>query len=161
MATPGGTHGSQRLLVCRVGAKFCGLPLERVIETMRPLPAEPLAQMADFVTGLALIRGRATPVVDTRKLLGSPSDHAAERYVTLGIGEQTASRVAALAVDAVLGVRLVKSETLGELPGLLREGHSEAVAALGRLDDELLLVLEDARLLPEAIWQELERETSP
>jgi purine-binding chemotaxis protein CheW len=148
----------KRLLVCRVGTKVCGVPLDRVIETMRPLPAEPLAQMAGFVSGLALIRGRPTPVVDARKLLGSHSEHPPERYVTLGMGEAAALRVAALAVDAVLGVRDVAAETLGNLPGLLREESSEAVTALGTLDAELLLVLEGARLLPEATWQALEQE---
>jgi purine-binding chemotaxis protein CheW len=125
------------------------------------LPVEPLGQMASFVTGLALIRGRATPVVDARKLLGSPSERAAERYVTLGTSEPAASRIAALAVDAVLGVREVARETLSQLPSLLREQQSEAVSALGTLDLELLLVLEAARLLPEATWQALEREPPP
>jgi purine-binding chemotaxis protein CheW len=158
MATSGGTSEIARLLICRVGAKVCGLPLDRVLETMRPLPAEPLGQMASFVSGLALIRGRATPVVDARKLLGSSSEQPAARYVTLGTGEPTAPRIAALAVDAVLGVREVTADTLSSLPGLLREQQSEAVTALGTLDAELLVVLEGSRLLSEATWQALERE---
>ena len=160
MATPGGKPGAQRLLACRVGTKICGLPFDRVIETMRPLPTEPLAQMAGFVSGVALIRGRPTPVVDARKLLGSDGEPPPERYVTLSVGDAAAPRVAALAVDAVLGVRDVATETLESLPGLLRDERSEAVAALGTLDAELLLVLEGARLLPEAIWQGLEQERS-
>jgi len=155
MATSGGNRTAKSLLLCRVGAKVCGLPLERVLETMRPLPAEPLAKLASFVTGIALIRGRPTPVVDARKLLGSDSQLPPARYVTLGVGEQAALRVAALAVDAVLGVREVAAELLAGLPGLLREESSAAVTALGTLDAELLLLLETARLLPEAIWEQL------
>jgi len=158
MATSGGNRTAKSLLLCRVGAKVCGLPLERVLETMRPLPAEPLAKLANFVTGIALIRGRPTPVVDARKLLGSDSEQPAARYVTLGVGEQAAPRVAALAVDAVLGVREVTAELLAGLPGLLREESSAAVTALGTLDAELLLLLETARLLPEAVWEQLARE---
>jgi purine-binding chemotaxis protein CheW len=158
MATSGGTGEIARLLVCRVGTKVCGLPLDRVLETMRPLPAQPLAQMASFVSGLSLIRGRATPVVDARKLLGSPSEQPPARYVTLRTGEPAAPRIAALAVDAVLGMREVAADTLSGLPSLLRERQSDAVAALGTLDAELLLVLEGARLLPEATWQALEPE---
>jgi chemotaxis protein methyltransferase CheR len=86
MATSGEARGAERLLICRVGTKVCGLPLLRVIETMRPLPVEPLGQMPLFVNGLALIRGRATPVLDARTLLGSPSAAAPGRYVTLDLG---------------------------------------------------------------------------
>jgi purine-binding chemotaxis protein CheW len=143
-----------------VGAKVCGLQLAQVIETMRPLSAEPLAHMPSFVTGLAQIRGRATPVIDARKLLGSPSASAAERYVTLGVDARHGARAVALAVDAVLGVRKLEALTLDSLPGLLSEEHAGLVTAVGVLDAELLLVLEQARLLSEAAWQTLEREAA-
>jgi purine-binding chemotaxis protein CheW len=158
MATSGEARGAERLLICRVGTKVCGLPLLRVIETMRPLPVEPLGQMPLFVNGLALIRGRATPVLDARTLLGSPSAAAPGRYVTLDLGREHGERVAALAVDAVVGVRRVEADTLGDLPGLLRRQNGEIVSALGALDSELLLVLEHSRLLPDAVWEQLEQQ---
>jgi purine-binding chemotaxis protein CheW len=143
------------MLVCRVGAKLCGLSLPQLLETMRPLPTEPLARTADFVAGLALIRGQPTPVVDARKLLGSASERAPGRYVTFKLGSSTRARVAALAVDEVVGVRDVDLTQLTDLPGLLRAAQGDAVAALAALDSELLLVLEHARLLPDSVWQEL------
>lgn len=153
MPITGGQAGS--LLVCRVGAKLCGLPLEGVLETMRPLSTEPLPRTADFVTGVALIRGRPTPVIDARQLLGSPADDAPGRYVTLDL-HGGGSRVAALAVDAVLGVRDVPRAVLSALPRVLRADDGSPVAAVGTLDAELLLVLEQARVVPEQIWQTLE-----
>ncbi len=159
MAASGGTSGAKRLLICRAGAKVCGLPLEHVLETMRPLPVEPLAQMPDFVLGVALIRGRPTPVVDTRQLLGSPSERPPTRYVTLGFGEH-AGRVTAFALDSVIGVRDVAMEVLSALPALLGESRGELVQAFGALDAELFLVLEHARLLPDAAWQALEEPRS-
>jgi purine-binding chemotaxis protein CheW len=158
MANSGGPSGVRRLLICRVGAKLCGVPLAHVVEVMRPLPTEPLAQMASFVLGIAVIRSRATPVVDARKLLSSPSGSEPARYVTLELGGSGHSRVAALAVDGVVGVRDVSDAALGSLPPLLREQAAEVVTALGTLDAELLLVLEQGRLLSEAAWQTLERE---
>jgi purine-binding chemotaxis protein CheW len=154
----GGKTGS--LLVCRVGTKLCALPLSCLLETMRPLAVEALTQTADFVSGVALIRGRPTPVVDARKLLGSPSDRPPGRYVTLDLGERGA-RVAALAVDAVVGVRDVPEGLLGELPGLLGGSPSSFVGAVTTLDAELLLVLEQARLVPEDVWQRLEQKGAP
>ena len=74
------------------------------------------------------------------------------RFDTLELGQ----RSAALAVDAVLGVRDVDVAELAELPALLRDTQNELVAALGKLDHELLVVLERSRLLPEAVWAALE-----
>lgn len=156
MAASGGS-GVKRLLVCRAGAKVCGFPLERVLETMRPLPVEPFAQMPEFVLGVAVIRGRATAVIDARQLLGSPSDRPPERYVTLGF-DAHAERSAAFALDSVLGVREVDASALGAWPRLLGDARGDVVQRLGALDSELFLVLEHARLLPEAAWRLLEQE---
>ncbi|MES1182668.1 MAG: chemotaxis protein CheW [Myxococcales bacterium] len=155
MAEQGGQSGTLALLVCRVGTRLCGIPLEHVRETMRPLPTEPLANLPDFVSGLALIRGRPTPVLDAHHLLGGELEAPApRRYVTIGLGE----RRVALAVDAVLGVRHVEQARLAELPPVLRESGHDSVSALGTLDRELLLLLERSRLLPDSVWQTLEAE---
>lgn len=143
------------LLICRVGTRLCGLPLEHVVETMRPLPVEPLAHLPAFVDGLSLIRGRPTPVLDAQRLLGAEATPEGRgRYVTLRLG----ARSAALVVDAVVGVRHVDPSQLAELPALLREPRNDLVLALSTLDRELLVVLERSRLLPEATWAALDAE---
>ena len=153
MAAARGTTGVRRLLLCRVGALVCGLPLEHVVEIMRPLPAQPLAQMPGFVSGLSLIRGRPTPVLDARRLLGVGAG-APQRYVSVRLEK----RSAVLAVDGVVGVRAVESAVLAALPPILRESNGELVTAIGSVDEALLLVLEHTRLLPEAVWKALEQE---
>jgi purine-binding chemotaxis protein CheW len=153
MAEWRGTSGVEPLLICRVGAKLCGLPLSDVIETMRPLPLERLANMPSFVGGLSLIRGRPTPVVDGRVLLGASGEPpASARYVMLGL----ADRHVALLVDAVLGIRGMARAELQQLPLVLRESQADQVGALATLDAELLLILEHARLLKELGLEQLE-----
>lgn len=138
-------------LICRVRTRLYALPLAHVVETLRPLPVEPLAGAPPFVSGLCVIRGVPRPVVDAARLLGAqsvaalPSDRPAARFVTVRAG----AHQVALAVDAVLGVHAVPPDSLHGLPPLLHEAGSEAVAAIGRLDAELLLVLRSSRLLPE------------
>jgi purine-binding chemotaxis protein CheW len=61
----------QSTLLCRVRERLCALPLAHVVETMRPLPIEPLGGMPGFVQGIAIIRGAPVPVVDAGALLGS------------------------------------------------------------------------------------------
>lgn len=137
-------------LLLRVRGRLCALPLEHVVETMRPLPVRPVADTPPFVTGVSVIRGAAVPVVDVARLLNPSADprdstpRGAARFVTV----RTADRTVALDVDAVVGVRRLPAGALGELPPLLRDAGSDAVAAIGTLDAELILVLRAARLLP-------------
>lgn len=139
-------------LFCRVRARLCAMPLQHVVETMRPLPVEPLAGMPAFVMGLAVVRGQPLPVVDAGALLGDLEDPQHTRFVTLVTGR----RNIALAVEAVLGVRELPPDLQG-LPPLLREASAEVVSAIGTLDAELLLLLESARIVPDSVWQAVDR----
>lgn len=140
-----------RLLVCEVGRRACGLALEHVVEIMRPLPFEPLATAPSFVAGVTIVRGEPIPVIDLRRLLGSAAA-SARRLVTLRLE----SRRAGLLVDAVQGVRLIRADTLQALPRLLGDASADIVTEIGRLDEQLLFVLESGRLVPDEVWSALE-----
>lgn len=140
----------ESFLVCRVGALACAVPLRQVIETMRPLPTETMSGAPAFVTGLALIRGEAVPVVDAGLLVGGCAGEPT-RLVTLRVG----GRTVALAVDLVVGVVRLLPSSLGELPPLLEGADVQSVSSVGRLDAELLVVLQSGRILPESTWAEL------
>ncbi len=144
---PVADRNSDLSLICRVQKRLCALPLENVIETLRPLPVEPVAGAPSFVRGLAVIRGIPVPVVDAARLFGD-EDAQPERFVSLVAGE----RRIALAVDSVLGVRPIAQDSLHALPPLLHEAGDDVIAAIGLLDAELLLVLRSARLLPEELF---------
>ena len=136
-------------VVCRVGARLCALPLEQVVETMRPLATSPVAGAPAFVSGVAIIRGAPVPVIDAAALLGGGGARAeAGRLVTVRVGP----RHVALAVDAVLGVRDLSGASLAGLPSLLSDARAGGVASLGALDDGLLVFLDGARLVPESVW---------
>jgi len=137
-------------LLCRVHRWVCALPLEQVIETLRPLPMEPLSGAPGFVCGLSIIRGLPVPVVDLGRLLGTERTRPT-RFVTLRAGVRTV----ALAVDAVIGVRALGSAGAGELPPLLSATGNDALRSLGSLDGELLLVLESGRLVPDELFARL------
>lgn len=138
----------ERALLCRVHRMLCALPLRDVIETLRPLPIEPLAGAPSYVCGVSILRGAPVPVVDLGLLLGVEQVRAT-RLVALRVG----SRTVAAAVGAVLGVRTLTGD--GALPPLLREAGHGAVQTLGSIDRELLLVLESARLVPEEVYAQL------
>jgi len=144
-------HSAGLSLFCRIQARLCALPLECVVETMRPLPVETLSGAPTFISGLAVIRSEPVPVVDAARLFGAHDSHPG-RWVTLVVG----GRWVALAVDAVLGIAAIPAESLEALPPLLREAGADVVEAIGVLDAELLLLLGSTRLLPEELWTRLD-----
>lgn len=141
-------------LMCLVLTRLCALPLEHVVETMRPLPTELLAGGPKFIRGVSIIRGEPVPVVDAASLMGG-KESCPTRLVALN----TDGRRVAVAVDAVLGVQAIPVESLHDLPPLLADVDAEVISGLGTLDAELLVVLHSARLVPESVWGLLEQET--
>lgn len=139
----------RHLLLVRAGNRVCGLSVEHVDETMRPLPLETLPDVPEFVRGTSLVRGDATPVVDLRSLLGEDALAEPQRMVTIRPDD---TRRAGLLVDDVLGV--TDADVLGsqDLPPLLRGASRRIVDQLAELDGRLLTVLKAGSLVPEDVW---------
>ena len=127
------------------------MPLQHVIETMRPLSIEALAGLPRPVRGVAIIRGAAVPVVDLAWVLAGEESHPT-RFVTVDAD----GRRVALTVDAVVGVRVIPTGSLHDLPPLLHSANADAIATIGTLDAKLLVVLRSGRLVPETVWDALE-----
>jgi len=133
-------------------ATLAALPVEHVLETMRPLPCEPVAGAPSFVAGAAVIRGYPTPIVDVGTLLGAPGHTQAARWISINV----AARAVALAVAEVIGVRRLADVCAeGAMPPLLTSAAHGAVSSLSVLDGELLVVLEAARLVSDEVWTAL------
>jgi len=139
--------GARSMFLCSVGSCFYAIPIEHVVETMRPLPIEPIPGAPEFVSGLAIVRGVPLPVVSASRLLRGAVTTRPGRFITLRAGD----RRVVLAVDGVLGVRHLSSASTQELPPLLRDAAAEVVARLGALDAQLLFVLRTMQLVPESL----------
>ena len=140
--------GDQALIVT-AGTRACAIPARDVVETMRPLPIEPIAGMPGLVRGLSVVRGVPIPVIDLAALLEAgdcPETYA--RFVTMRIGE----RRAVVAVQGVVGLRNLDMTELRELPPLLQGSESPLIQAIGGRDAQLLIVLRAARMVPDEIW---------
>src|SRR5437870_3725437 len=125
MTSPADVAGQVSLL-CRLQSYLGALPIEHVIETMRPLAVEPLAGAPPFVRGVAIVRGAPVPVVDV-SLLVAGSSVPAGRFVSI----RTGRRRAVLAVQGVVGVRQIALPSLRELPPLLGDSSTAVVSAMG------------------------------
>lgn len=137
--------GAATLLVFRTGATLGALPVEHVVETMRPLALTPIASAPAYVAGAAVVRGEAVPVVDLARLLtGAPAP--VQRWISLRSG----ARPAILAVGEVLGVRRAGAR---HAPALVGGVTTSVLDELGVLDRELLVVLAAARLVTDDAWK--------
>ena len=120
---------------------------------MRPQPVRAVSGVPPFVRGVAVIRGRPVPVVAAASAIGQAATSSSEaRFVTL----KTAERRVALAVDEVVGVRLIDHTQFADVPPLLARAGEHVVSAIGTLDSELLMVLRSGKLVPEATWAAME-----
>jgi purine-binding chemotaxis protein CheW len=131
-------------LLWRGGSRTCALPIEHVIEVMRPFSIKVVPESPPLLRGIAAIRGQATPVIDAGLLVGDQPS-AANYLVAVRAG----SRNVALAVESVVGVRALPQGA--DLPPLLRGAAARAISSVEMLDAELFMRLQAVRILPDAI----------
>jgi purine-binding chemotaxis protein CheW len=142
------SSGTEPVLLVKVGHRLCSLGLASTIEVMRAQPCEPLAGAPAFVRGVSVIRGQAVPVVDLHLLLEGRTAGTAARLVTVRVGP----RMAALAVDQVLGLLPLSRALLSAAPPLLGPSGGALIEDIGALDAELVVTLRTARLVPDEVW---------
>ena len=140
-------------LVCRAGVILCALPIDQVVEIMRPLPLEQIGGAPEYVRGLSIIRGAPVPVVDPGLIIANKVTQATRLIIV-----RSATRTIALAAESVTGIIMVAADAFGRLPPLLHEAASDTVAAIAALDGELIVLLRTARLIPEDLLARLESE---
>jgi purine-binding chemotaxis protein CheW len=139
--------GEGLCLIARARAVSCALPLAYVVEIMRPLAVDRIANAPSFMLGVAVVRGAPVPVIDCGAFVQGGASAAHTRWASVRAGE----RSAVIAFEEILGVRSLPRDN-ASLPPLLSSAPSEVLAGLALLDRKLLLVLHGSRLLPDAVW---------
>lgn len=139
----------RRFLLLRVGARLCAISLEHVIETLRPLAIEGLADAPRFIQGMSIVRGEPVPVVDLAALLGDGTARPVRRFVMVRAGY---GRRIALAVEEVVNVARLDEGNFRERPPLLQEALPGCVEMIGALDGKLVAMLATMHILPEEAW---------
>lgn len=134
-------HGTRQLVVVRLAGRAFGIELTSVREIIPFRRATRLPGTGSHVAGLVNVRGTIVTVIDLRVRLGVGGEAAgATRTDGWVVLVEYGSKLVGAAVDEVIDVRRIDELELGtEADTFVPSG---AVQVIGRLDDEVVALLD-------------------
>lgn len=143
------SEGVRRFVVVRSGGLRCGVDAAWVQEvtpagSVTSVPGAP----ASF-HGLHNLRGAVVPVLDLASVMGQPAFSPRERsaFLVLDPPGATSRSVAALAVEAVMGMVEIGKGEIDELPGFASQAHAGLVEGAALSLGQPMLILDLPALL--------------
>lgn len=116
-----------------------------VIEVIGMQKIAPIPDMPDFVKGVINLRGQVIPVVDVRLRFGIQHMEYTERTCILVV--KMKDTFIGLIVDTVCDVVTIPEEDIDDPPKLNRKKGSRFIQGLGKIDDDVKIILNVHKLL--------------
>lgn len=133
------------VVVFRLAGREYAVGVADVVEVLRMAALRPVPGAAAWVRGVLNYRGRVIRVVDGRARLGLPAvDPAGSASIVV---VDAGGRVVGVVVDEAVGVAALPEDAAR--PGAELAGGSSAVSAVVRRGEDVVLVLDCARLCAE------------
>lgn len=128
-----------------IGEQLFGLPIERVHDVFMPGHLTPVPLASEEIAGVLNLRGRIVTAIEMRCRLGLPKrEHGAE---SMAVGIDCDGESYGLVIDSVGEVLKLRDDSREPVPVNLDSRLARVAACVHRLDQELLVVLDVARLL--------------
>lgn len=144
-ATPGTPALKQEFFCFRIGELQLGVPSLGVREVVRSGPLTALPRVPSFVLGVCGVRGEVLPVLDLLRFLGKGETRMTPR--TRLFVAMSGNYLAAVATDAVLGLRLVKTADILPPPMGAETSSEHLLGVVQSARNETLALLNLSRLL--------------
>jgi purine-binding chemotaxis protein CheW len=128
---------TRQLVVFSLGDEEYALPIAQVHEIIRYTEPRSVASAAMGVRGVINLRGKIVPVYDLAARLGLANPEGKEANIVI---VESGGSVAGVVVDDVDQVLTVSDEQLEDVPS----SGSEAIEAIAKLDDRLVILLDPA-----------------
>jgi purine-binding chemotaxis protein CheW len=145
MTTEVQTEHSLEYVTVTIGEQLFGLPIGQVQDVFVPGHLTPVPLAPEEIAGVLNLRGRIVTAVDMRCRLGMPARDKHKNSMAVGIDLNGESY--GLVIDTVGEVLRLHENTRETVPINLDTRLAQVAAAVHRLDGELLVVLDVARLL--------------
>jgi purine-binding chemotaxis protein CheW len=133
-------HTARRLVVFTVGDEEYALPIEAVQEIIRYTEPRSVASSVGWIRGVISLRGKIVPVFDLAARLGQAQQVGGDDHRIVIV--EAAADMAGLIVGSVQEVLTVEEEQLEPLPS----DHGDAIEAIAKIDDRLIVLLNAAGL---------------
>ncbi len=145
----------QYIMFTVAGQKFA-VDIMQTREIINMTELTDMPSSPDFIKGVVNLRGEIVPIVDLeRRLDVSSLERSAEknqRIIIVSIDEN----LVGMQVSRVEGIIRLDADDVGEAPEITRGIHENYIDGVGKLEEELVVILDLAGVLTAAEVEELE-----
>jgi purine-binding chemotaxis protein CheW len=128
---------------------FFGVDVLQVQEVLRSQYMTPVPQAPGAIEGLINLRGQIVTAIDMRRRLGLPPNAAG--LASMNVVVRTADGAVSLLVDEIGDVVDMDASTCERPPDNLAPAARELIGGVYKLEDRLLLVLDEERAVDFAL----------
>jgi len=136
---------SGKYLTFSLGGEHYGIEILRVQEIVGLLPITRVPRLPECFAGVMNLRGRVVPVLDLRGAFGLPGAEFTERTCVIVVRTERANGSATVMgalVDEVSDVALLTAEQIEETPEFGDMVDTSFVKAVGRIGEQVVLLLD-------------------
>ncbi|MGQ9534478.1 MAG: chemotaxis protein CheW [bacterium] len=136
----------ETLITFRVMEELFGLDIKKVREVTELPAIVPVPKSADFLLGLANIRGEVVPIISLRRRLGLAGDELCK----LSLIVEESGRTAGLRVDELLGTKKINEKNINKNSELLStKKDKDFFLGVYETEEKPIFILDLKRVLSE------------
>lgn len=137
-------HVRRQYVVFRVAEEKYGIPIEQVQEVIKSVDITRLPQMPSSIKGIIQLRERVIPIMSLRSHFGQNETEREDRRIVI---VNFSGAFIGLEVDSVDEVLEIPAENIDHLAASLSGAQRHYVDGIGKIDDELIILLKLDHLL--------------
>ncbi len=135
-----------KFLTFKVGNESYGIEIKHVTEIIGIQPVTDVPELPDYVKGIINLRGKIIPVMDVRLRFKKPFKDYNDRtcVIVVDINDMSVGFI----VDSVSEVLSIPEESIVPPPAI-KSGSNRYIKGIGKIGDEVKLILDCQKLLSE------------
>lgn len=142
-----------KYLTFSLGSEFYGIEIKYVTEIIGIQPVTEIPELPDHIKGIINLRGKIIPVMDVRLRFKKPPREYNDRTCVIVIDIKDVS--VGLIVDSVSEVLSIEEKEIVPPPDI-KKGGNKYIKAIGKVGDEIKLILDCDKLLNDDEIESLE-----
>ncbi|WP_160685010.1 chemotaxis protein CheW [Clostridium sp. C2-6-12] len=144
-----------KYLIFLIGNQSYGIDIEYVIEIIGIQLITEVPELPDYVKGVINLRGKIIPVIDVRLKLKKEAKEYDDKTCIIVI--EIGSTSVGLVIDRVLEVVNIEEKNISPQPetSLNRDNNNKFIKGIGKVRNEVKLLIDCYRLLEEEEIEEL------